>query len=193
MGYTLVFDTETSGLPPYKMINNKRTIACPETYGNYWVDCRMIELAWLVYNTEGILIKSYSSIIKPDKEFIIPIEATRIHGITTDKARKEGQDIKDVLTEFQKDLESVDCIVAHNVEFDYNMVLSELLRFNYSKDPLCSKKRICTMKDYLKPKMKWPKLSDLYYQCFDKPMFQSHRALDDAKACAEIYFHHLNN
>jgi DNA polymerase III epsilon subunit-like protein len=189
MGHILIFDTETSGLPPYKMINNKRSIACPEKYASYWVDCRLIELGWLLYTSEGTLIKSSSSIIKPDIDFLIPIEAARIHGITTEKARKEGRNIQEVLKEFIQDLELSDLIIAHNMDFDYNIILSELIRFNYPKDVITSKKRICTMKDYLKPTQKWPKLSELYYQSFGKPMFQSHRALEDAQACADIYFH----
>lgn len=187
MDLILIFDTETSGLPPFKMVQNRRTIASPERYLKYWDECRIVEIAWEVYQSDGTFVKSYTSLIRPDT-FQISSESTKIHGITHEEAFDKGKPIQEVLSTFQNDLQKVHTIVAHNIDFDYNVILSEYLRQSLSIDSLKTKTQICTMKDYLQSNRKWPKLKELYYECFQEELQQTHRALDDAQACAKIFF-----
>jgi len=67
----LFFDTETTGLP----LNWK----APVTHVNNWP--RMVQLAYLYYDTDGKKIDSGDYIIKPEG-FTIPADVSRIHGIT---------------------------------------------------------------------------------------------------------------
>lgn len=188
MDSILIFDTETSGLPPFQMVQKKRTIASPIKYLTYWDECRIVELAWQIYQPDGTLIKSYSSLVYPDGFQISP-ESTKIHGITQEEAITHGKSIQTILQDFQKDLQTVSTIVAHNIDFDYSVVLSEYLRQSLSIDSLKTKKQLCTMKDWLQADRKWPKLTELYYECFEEELQQTHRALDDVDACAKIFFH----
>ena len=118
----LVFDTETTGLPPRKT-NKFYSIFDREAYPNY-EDleasnyCRMVSISWVIYNLndQNPIIKRYF-IIKPDG-FIIPEEAIKIHGITTEYAMMNGVSILDVFNQLDKDLKSINVRVAHNFLFD---------------------------------------------------------------------------
>ena len=188
MDSILIFDTETSGLPPFKMVQKKRTIACPTKYIKYWEDCRMVELAWQIYQSNGTFVKSYFSLVYPNGFQISP-ESTKVHGITQKEAITHGKPIQTILQDFEADLQTVGTLVAHNIDFDYHVVLSEYVRQSLSMDSLKTKKQICTMKNWLQTNRKWPKLTELYYECFQEKLQQTHRALDDVDACARIFFH----
>jgi len=86
----LFFDTETTGLP--------KNWKAPVTDLNNWP--RLVQLAFLYYDNNGNMISGGDFIIKPEG-FTIPTEASRIHGISTDRAIQEGQLLKNVLQNFQ--------------------------------------------------------------------------------------------
>ena len=48
----------------------------------------------------------------------VPLESSKVHGITTKIMRKVGENILDVLKIFTKDLLDSDYIVAHNIKYD---------------------------------------------------------------------------
>ena len=77
----LFFDTETTGLP--------QRWNAPVTDVDNWP--RLVQLAWIMCDDKGNVIEERSDIIKPEG-FSIPVEASRVHGITTIKAQEEGQD-----------------------------------------------------------------------------------------------------
>ena len=188
----LVFDTETTGLPPYRKVEKSKEIASAIKYLKHWDECRIVEIAWLLYDEEGICLKKENFIIQP-KNYIIPEEASRIHGITHEMAIEKGIEIEFVLNIFALDLMDANYLVAHNMDSDYNVLLAEWLRYTpLTAEYFINISKICTMKDFLKPNERWPKLSDLYYKCTGKPFFQQHRALGDAMACASILFKLIN-
>ena len=88
----LFFDTETTGLP--------RNWKAPVTDLNNWP--RMIQIAWILCDNSGNRIESDDFIIKPEN-FEIPRDASRVHGISTERAINEGEDLVRVL----KDRKSV--------------------------------------------------------------------------------------
>lgn len=188
MSNYLIFDTETSGLPPLKKVGSRTEIASPNRYLSYWDSCRLVEIAWCIYNKEGERIKTFQSIVQPNN-FTISSESERIHGISMEQALQEGRPIQEILHELINDLKNVDTLVAHNIEFDHKVILSELIRNDCPTEDWIYKEKKCTMKDFLEPFQKWPKLTELYERCFQKKLQQSHRALEDANACAEIFFH----
>jgi DNA polymerase III epsilon subunit-like protein len=182
----LFIDTETTGLPVtknFKYYNPKNT--------KYYDNARIIEIAYIIYDDNDLKIKEVTTLIKPSG-FVI--ENSHIHGITTEDAIMNGLEISDVLEELYDDLfeYSINCIIAHNINFDINVILSECHRLD--KDYLyCSIIKInkeCTMhlgKIYLKS-TKNPKLNILYEYLFNKEVTQEHRALSDTKICAACYF-----
>jgi len=183
MSTYLFFDTETTGLP--------RNWRAPVTDLNNWP--RMIQLAYLLYDSKGVRITGGNSIIRPEG-FTIPVEASRIHGITTERAISEGKNIIKVLSEFQELIEEAECIVAHNMSFDEKIVGSEFLR-NGMANSIPSKRKICTMQsttDFCALTgpygYKWPKLNELHLKLFGTGFEDAHNAASDIDATAKCFW-----
>lgn len=177
----LVFDTETTGLPPSKR---------PLTDSDGWQSCRVVELAWHLYDRDGKLLSEHSYIVRPDG-FTIPDRVAAIHGITTDKALQEGSDIHEVMELFYNDLTKCTTLVAHNIRFDTLVVLSELHRYkkNDMIDEFNKKTQRCTMLMGKPPKGRWLKLAVLYSNLFgEAPQGTLHRAACDVDICAKCFF-----
>jgi DNA polymerase III epsilon subunit-like protein len=179
----LFFDTETTGLP----LNWKAPLDDLDNWP------RMVQIAWLLYDYKGNLIKNNNYIIRPEG-FTIPEEAAKVHGISTSKALKKGKDLRAVLQEFNELIAQADCLVAHNMSFDEKIVGAEFLRKEMD-NIIDFKKKICTMQCSADICMingpygyKWPKLSELYYQLFGKDFKEAHNALNDINATAECFW-----
>lgn len=182
----LVFDIETNGLPKSRKY--------PFDFRNF-DNARMLELAYVILNTKGEIIKQVSHLIKHDIE--IKIQNSYIHGIDMDMIQQYGTNIEEVLDELHTCLDDVDTIVAHNIQFDFNIILSELYRkyHKYMKTigMLYTKTQVCTMlkgKKYMRIP-KFPKLVDLYKHIFNENYEQKHRALDDVMLCTKCYIEML--
>lgn len=129
------------------------------------------------------------------RRFKIPLDATSIHGITTNKAMNVGTRLKDVMSIFAMDLSNADIVVAHNLNFDIKVVGAELIRTNIKND-LSKKGLVCTLQssiDYCKLPgkyggYKWPSLSELYYKLFVESFGDQHDAMADVQACARCFF-----
>jgi DNA polymerase III epsilon subunit-like protein len=184
----LVFDTETTGLP-----KKFGTPAFKEP-GNW---PHLVSISWALLDTENMKIAAtYSSYIIPEN-WDIPPDATRIHGITNEMAVTDGNTLKNAIDIFM----SVPCdiIVAHNSEFDKNVVINAIIHDlkipfereeDVFKEPIrCSMKagtnicQIMTTRGY-----KWPKLSELYFHIMKKPIpiEIEHQALYDTLNLVEI-------
>lgn len=179
----LFFDTETTGLP--------KNWKAPVTNVANWP--RMIQLAWILTDSEGEQIENSSCIIKPEN-FTIPYEAAKVHGITTDKANKEGVDLTDTLRHFNLLIEKADFIVAHNIKFDEKIIGAEFIRKGIDSK-LFKKKRLCTMDastDYCQIPgrygFKWPKLSELHIKLFGEDFENAHDASADINATEKCFW-----
>ena len=67
------------------------------------------------------------------KDFIIKadgfaINNEKFHGITNEISLLKGQPIASILKQYFDDIQTVDLIVAHNINFDSSMIKIELLR-----------------------------------------------------------------
>ena len=107
----LIFDTETTGLP--------RNWNAPITDVNNWPRC--IQLAWQLHDEWGKLIEHKDYLVKP-KGFNIPYDAEKIHGISTELAQEQGEELDFVLAEFQNALNQTKFLVGQNVKFDINII-----------------------------------------------------------------------
>lgn len=179
----LFFDTETTGLP--------RSWQAPVTALDNWP--RLVQLAYMVFDAEGGLLSSYDSIIKPEG-FTIPAESACVHGITTERALKEGKELVQVLRDFKALLNQTKYLVAHNMSFDEKVVGAEFLRNNMADIP-ASTRKICTMHgatDYCAipgPRgNKWPKLAELHQKLFHCDFAAAHNAASDVAATAACFW-----
>lgn len=195
MTFTMIIDVETNGLPEYRGVK-------PFIVSNF-NHARLIELGYiLINNNNNKVVKKFSKLINTN----VLINNSDIHGITEDMVHNEGISINSMFSEFGGDLEEVDQIVAHNISFDINIILSELYRlynstnqFNVKRliGQIYLKKQICTMKfcatNFIEFK-KYPKLIDLHKMIYyDENMHQTHRALDDVMLCYDVYVFLKNN
>ncbi len=179
----LFFDTETTGLP--------RNWKAPVTDLNNWP--RMVQIGWILYDNEGNEIESNDYIIKPEN-FTIPTESSRVHGITTERAIREGVSLEEALNHFNELIDRSNYIVAHNISFDEKILGAELLRTNIQSN-FNNKRKLCTMKlatDYCKiPGMygyKWPSLSELHIKLFNEDFEEAHDASADISATARCFW-----
>lgn len=180
----LFFDTETNGLPKSAANDLEK-----------WP--RIVQLAWSLYDNDGNRESMNSYIVYPI-DFEIPPDAVSIHGITTNRAKKEGVSLHKVLPKFNADVEKAATIIAHNLDFDLPLVRTEFMRCKIETN-LAKKQKFCTMKtpqiiSYCKLPSKsgrgykWPTLTELYLQLFETEFTNSHNASADVEACAKCYF-----
>jgi DNA polymerase-3 subunit epsilon len=181
--FYLFFDTETTGVP--------RDWKAPITNFDNWP--RIVQVAWLVYDSNGNQILKNEFIIKPNG-FEIPLEASNVHGITTQYAIENGVNIEVVLLNFEKHCEKSKYLIAHNINFDSKVIGSEYLR-SLSRNPVSKLVKKCTMEsstNFCKIPgsygYKWPKLSELYIKLFGVEFEGAHDALADIEATARCFW-----
>ena len=187
-GSILFFDTETTGTP--------RNYRAPVSDSDNWP--RLVQLAWIMADKDGHILKQKSVIIKPDG-FSIPSDASNVHGITTERAMREGKALAEVLKEFATDLSFATQVVGHNIDFDQHIVGAELYRLDMDYDALMNKPSVCTMvssTDFCaipNPNpyfggYKWPSLSELHRKLFGRDFSGAHDALADITATKDCFF-----
>lgn len=180
----LIFDTETTGLPRLKMPSKQEP--------NNWP--HIVSISWVILNSETNKIeKERSYIIKP-RSWIIPEDSIKIHKITQEIAERDGSNLATVIGEFLA--EDYDMLVAHNMEFDYN-VLDNAIRWDLDlpfkeikKQKICTmefSRDLCNLKSMF-GKNKPPKLSELYSHAFGvlPESTQLHNSLYDVKVLTKI-------
>jgi DNA polymerase-3 subunit epsilon len=181
--YILFFDTETTGLP--------KNFNAPATDLNNWP--RMVQLAYTFQNIHGKVISKGNYIIKPDG-YSIPSASSSIHGITTGRANREGNNLSDVLKKFNSLVIQSKYLVAHNINFDLKIIEAEFIRMKIPCS-MQSTSKICTMEsstNYCAINgtygYKWPTLSELYYKLFNSIFKEAHNAEIDVNATAKCFW-----
>jgi DNA polymerase III epsilon subunit-like protein len=176
---TLVFDTETTGKADFKA---KPTDPCQP---------RIAQLGAILYSPDWKPLVEANLIVQPF-DFDIPVEASRIHGITTEHAKKFGIEEPIALDVFDALLKAAKTIVAHNIAYDI-LVLQRAYHVHDRHLRICT--QYCTMHamtDICKlpgkyDSYKWPTLQEAYKHCFNRPFTGAHDAMADVRACAEVY------
>jgi len=194
----LVIDLETTGLPKRKQrdFRNPHNEYHHPKRIKYYDTSRIVQFAWCVIdmNDDKVYtvddIKSY--LVKVD--FEIPEVSTNIHGITKQMCDKNGLDMKEILLELKKDLNTSDVFLAHNALFDFNILSSELYRISerqflkklneiMSNGNLCCSMRLMRM---FIGCFKNPSLKQSYKYCFGCEPKNQHNAKFDVLALVEI-------
>lgn len=184
----LFVDTETTGkILDWKAKPSKSTLT------NF---PRIVQLAFIACNEKGQEYLRFSQLIRPDG-FEIPAEATKIHGISTAQALEEGIELSKALSTFLAEVSKCKYLVAHNIAFDYPVLVSECIRANLkgSGEKIT---QICTMQSsinfcelpnqYGYSSYKYPKLEELHEKLFGYVFEGSHDALNDVVACKNSFF-----
>ena len=191
----IVFDTETTGLPITKGFNNYYSYKELEKYNS----SRLLSICWQVYEDTQLVSNNYFIINTSDFTIDNNSKSCEINGITQEIALEKGIDIKEVFTKLAADLINIERLVAHNINFDVNIILSELYRNNSLNTIklLLSKNLYCTMingKNIAKvtfknsTNIKLPKLIELYKHFYNEEFQDAHNAEADVYACAKCYF-----
>lgn len=184
----IFFDTETNGLPK----NYKAHMSNVDNWP------RVIQLAW-IFVSEDLKTKTENKFfIKPDG-WIIPKEPFwSDKGYTTERCESEGMPLKIVLKMLVDDINKSKYMIAHNVDFDYNVLGAEMIR--YGARATTKTDKICTMKigtDVCKIPgpygFKWPKLEELYLHLFGENFIGAHDALSDCQATQACFFKMAEN
>ena len=173
----LVYDTETSALRnPY-----------------------LVQLACSLIDGDGKEHAAFHSIIRPDG-WEIPEGATAIHGISTAMALEVGLPVRVAVAAFLQ-LRAVSCAtVAHNEQFDYMVIDTELKRLGITPAKV-SPRRLCTMNSSIELvglppterqikagyKNKAPKLIELHQFLFGEGFDKAHSATADVAACSRCF------
>tara|TARA_B110000305_G_C19412936_1_gene626450 strand:+ start:1092 stop:1739 length:648 start_codon:yes stop_codon:yes gene_type:complete len=189
----LVFDTETTGLLP-RNLNMEKEELNKLPY--------IVQLSFIIYDDiNNKLLTTYDSIVKTPDGVDIPEESSKIHGITNNISKKRGSYIKDVLKVLKSAIENVNCIVAHNFEFDINMISIECMRNDMEIDLLENDPWIvCTMRHSTKlcnieavgktgyKYIKYPQLSELHNKLFNIEPNNLHNSLIDVIVCLRCFY-----
>lgn len=187
----LLFDTETTGLPTRRGIS---ALESPDIWPN------LLSISWMICNGPT-LIRQESYIIRPDG-WTIPADSIRIHGITQARAMDDGKPLATVLEHFTRDLKCADRVIAHNMEFDRN-VLFHAYKWNLNQNPLAFWNPLCEFcsMNASKPELKLPSkfqfardpyknpgLDELYRATFDgkEPPKDAHNASRDVQVLHAI-------
>jgi hypothetical protein len=192
----LFFDTETTDLPKdWK----KDAIAGP---GN-WPD--IVSISWILTDGPSV-VGAKSFIVEPEDWVSSPISLS-IHKISHEVAVRSGVKLKRALTEFIRDLKTVDIVIAHNLHFDKNVVINAVL-YKCLDNPvpklLFPKYEFCTMAAgrsicKLPPinpnpwhEFKAPRLVEFYKFTYNTlpPMELFHSSLGDIHMTVCIFFKH---
>ena len=150
-----------------------------ETTGNGYKGSKITEISIFIFDGKKI-VEEFTSFVNPEKN--IPLFITNLTGITNAMVKNAPKffEIARKIEELTKD-----CIfVAHNVNFDYNIICEEFksLGFNFKRKKLCtvrlSRKIIPGLKSYS---------LGVICEAENIPINGRHRAKGDAEATTELF------
>lgn len=183
----LIFDTETTGLPEGKNPSIYETQKWPH----------IIQLSYIVYDSEtNDIVTLEDDYISIGNDVIIQLESQKIHNISREMLIDKGISIEQALEKFNKFSEMSDLLVGHNVSFDKRMVMVEGIR---NKIRVNIHDTYCTMKNSVElckiqrfwpngdTYFKYPTLSELHNELFQKIPKNTHNALIDILICMRCF------
>ena len=196
----LFFDTETTGIRKGGFIP------------------RVVQIGALLTDNQGKTVGELNLLLLPDGFQNIPIEASNVHGFSTDFVKNHGVDRYMGLSAFFAMMEQADTVVAHNAEYDMDLLQIET---DYYKDIhndaqastiwqsiLSEAKVFCTMlnsREILKlplseaqasffkdkgidQQYKNPRLEEAHIHFMGYNFEGAHDAMADVRACKDVFF-----
>ena len=179
----IAWDTETTGLPTRNFRRGEKA-----TRENVYKfdNCRLLTLAFVKYTSCGKEIGSYHGISYPDT---FDVAATHVHGITQEYAREHGHPFGYLYASLKEATRDTKLLVAHNSYFDENVFFSECYRRGFETEPFDDVTFVDTldMARTIFPTLYNHKLITVYTHIFGKGFDGAHDALNDSRACGEVY------
>ena len=194
----LFFDTETTGIRKNGFIP------------------RVVQIGALLAYDTGETISELNILLQPEGFSGVPPMAAQVHGFTSDHIKAFGVDRKTGLSTFFDLVENADILVAHNNEYDLDLLNIEIdYQASQSSDvvarwreQLASVENFCTMKNTrellklplsaaqasffadkgIDQQYKNPRLIEAYNHFFGKDFEGAHDAMADVRACRDVYF-----
>lgn len=186
---TIIFDLETTGLP---VMTDKRKYHDYKMLDKY-DNSRIVQIAYTCVDD------NYNVLYERDYKIkgVALNGSEKYHGITEDVLEKHGLVFNDIVNNMYYDFAQCNTLIAHNADFDFNVLLSELYRRGYVDFTLMliNKRLICSMhgfKNLVNKKNKWggvkyPSLTELFKFVFgdDYEIENAHDAYYDVKALVD--------
>lgn len=154
---------------------------------------RLIHLSWIVLDKELKPIKDFDCIVKPNG-FTINEDTLELCKLDQEDIDNKSEDIKDILSNFSKDVDEAQFVFTHNQTFNANIVGAEFIRSSM-KNTLVYSDLFCLMREAtwfckLKGKgkgYKWPSLNELYMICFQQKYAPANNARADTIAATRCF------
>jgi DNA polymerase III epsilon subunit-like protein len=176
----IAFDFETSGLP------KGRKPLTPDTIEQYDT-CRAVSLSAARFSSRGRLMDTFDAIIQPN-DFTISQGSIDIHGITQERAMRDGRPFTEVFLDFVKFIgPRTRTFVAHNSQFDMSVLKSEMIRRGINLKLIEDFNFRCTLQMYKERFLSPIKLGVLYKDIFGEDFENAHNSLADCIACGRVY------
>lgn len=189
----LHYDCETTGLPVSGVPSNDPRQPL------------MVTLSAILDAADGTIGREYSAIVRPDgytgtADMWNALDATKIHGITHERAMDEGVPMFEAMTAFLEMASAVDVLSSFNHFFDFKLLKISCAQIGDVGDSmrvlLETKSAICTMEsaaNFLIGK-KRIKLKDAYFELFKEETQTGphHLSIDDARASRRVYYELAN-
>ena len=178
----IAFDFETSGLPT----GRRNVKVTPETL-HCFDTCRGVSLSAARFSYKGRLIDTFDAIIHPT-DFQISQGSIDIHGITQEKAEREGRPFIEVFLDFARFIgPRTTTMVAHNAIFDTSVLRSEMIRHQLDLSLIQNLNFRCTLELHKEKHLTPIKLGILYKEIFGVDFENAHNSLADCIACGKVY------
>jgi DNA polymerase-3 subunit epsilon len=157
-----------------------------ETTGATPVDCEITEIGAVKY-VGGELVGTFQTLVNPDA--IIPPMITVLTGITQAMVIEAPRiaEVLPTLFEFIGDA----VIVGHNVRFDMSFLDTAAQRLGYGRFPNRRADTLALARRLVQSEVRNLRLSSLAAH-FRSPVTPNHRALEDARATAHVFFELLD-
>ena len=165
----IVFDTETTGLPLHPDAPLEK-------------QPKIIELGAALVDQDGNTVDTFQQLLHPGEE--ITDEITKITGITNDQLKDQPK-FGDVLPQLREFFGRAFAVFAHNLPFDKKLLHYDLRRCGCEDFPWPATE-YCTIGLHRSIWGRNMKMTELYEHALNKPLPQTHRALDDVQALVEI-------
>jgi len=171
----LVFDTETTNLPPKVPLLQETLDLWPS----------IVQLSFILFDTTTYKYTEYDYVIKTSEV----IENDHIHGITNSINKVRGFAFEDIYPIFKLCMDQCDLLVGHNIQFDISMIRAECMRkqiqVEFKKPIYCTmmaSTHVCNLPHY-----KWPKLEELHRHLFQEEAKNLHNSMIDVIVCLRCY------
>jgi len=197
----LFFDTETTGIRDWK---------------NPTFLPRVVQIGALLTDNDGKTLAELNVLLHPEGFDTVPEAAANVHGFSYELLKKAGIDRKTGLGAFFELVDLADVVVAHNAEYDLDLMNIELDYFEGEsqgivalwRETLAGSQVFCTMlnsRDIMKlplseaqasffkdkgidQQYKNPRLQEAHIYFMGYDFEGAHDAMADVRACKDVYF-----